>query len=76
MLLIFSVDDVPLPGDMSTGIQALPSITGNGAIVQSWHYFLKLVCSSTECKWIRMEKKLSTPVSFAVMMYLPKDYTC
>ena len=76
MLFLFSVDDVPLPGDTSMGIQALPSITGNGAIVQSWQYFLELVCSSTDCKWTGMEKKLSTPVSYAVMMYLPKDYHC
>ena len=76
MLFLFSVDDLPLPGKMSEGIQALPSITGNGAIVQGWQYFYELVCSSTSCKWTRMKKELSSPVSFAVMMYLPKDYTC
>ena len=75
MLFLFSVDNLPLRGDRTMGIQALPSITGNGAIVQGKQYFYELVCGS-ECKWTEMEKKLSSPVSFATMMYLPKDYTC
>ena len=77
MLVLFSVDDLPLKGWNAHGIQALPSITGNGAIIQGWRNFYELVCSSTACKWNFMGKKLrSSPVSFAVMMYLPKDYTC
>ena len=76
MLFLFSVDDLPLPGKMSEGIQALPSITGNGAIVQNWRYFDELVCNSTACKWTLVKKKIDYPVSFGVMMYLPQDYTC
>ena len=77
MLSLFSVDDLPTTHDSDfSGARALPSITGNGAYVQLNKYFYELVCSSTACQWNIMEKQLTTPIRFAVMLYLPQDYTC
>ena len=77
MLSLFSVDDLPTTYDSDFwGAQALPSITGNGVIVQNREYFYELVCTSTACQWNIMEKQLTTGVYSAVMMYLPQDYTC
>ena len=77
MLSLFSVDDLPTKHDsIFPGAQALPSITGNGAYVQFREYFYELVCSSIACTWTIMEKQLTTPVTEAVILYLPQDYTC
>ena len=77
MLSLFSVDDLPNTHDSNFyGAQALPSITGNGAYVQRDEYFYELVCSSMACQWNIMEKQLTTPVQYAVMLHLPQDYTC
>ena len=76
MLVLFSVDDLPLKGWNAHGIQALPSIKGNGAFVQYQENFFELVCSSKACKWTLREKQLTTSVDYPVMMYLPQDYTC
>ena len=77
MLSLFSVDDLPTTHDSDFwGARALPSITGNGAYVQNKKHFYELVCSSTACQWNIMETQLTTSVRYAVMLYLPQDYTC
>merc|ERR1711962_297818 len=57
------------------GATALPSISGNGAYLQCRQYFYELSCTSSSCDWNIMEQELKRPVQFAVMMYLPTDYT-
>ena len=78
MLLLLLVEDLPSPHENYEfyGARALPSITGNGAYVQYHQFFYELVCTSTACKWNIMKKQLATSAHGAVMMYLPKDYTC
>jgi len=58
------------------GARGLPSLSGDGAIIQFNEYFYELVCSSTSCNWNIMEQKLKKPVKDSVMMYLPDDYNC
>ena len=53
----------------------LTSISGKGAYLQCKQYLYELTCTSSSCDWSVMEQQLKKPVQFAVMMYLPTDYT-
>ena len=55
---------------------ALPTLTGDGVILQHEQYFYELICNSITCNWEILEKQLSIPVRGAVTMYLPTEYTC
>jgi len=58
------------------GARALPSLAGDGAILQAGKNLYELTCTSTFCNWSIMEKQLRNPAYEAVMMYLPPGYTC
>ena len=75
---LISVGSLPTTSDAYDefyGATALPSISGNGAYLQCRQYFYELSCTSSSCDWNVMEQQLKRPVQFAVMMYLPTDYT-
>ena len=76
-LYFISVESLPTTYNTNfNGARALPSLSGDGAYLQSEQYFFELSCSSTSCNWSKMEQELANPVRYTVMMYLPNDYTC
>ena len=58
------------------GAVALPTLTGDGVILQHEQYFYELICDASTCNWEILEKELGLPVRGAVTMYLPAEYTC
>ena len=70
-----TVSDLPA-SSYTWGAVALPTLTGDGVIVQYKQYFYQLTCDASTCNWEILEKELSLPVSFAVTMILPAEYTC
>ena len=58
------------------GAVALPTLTGDGVILQHDKYFYELSCNVSACNWKILEKELSLRVHFAVTMVLPEEYTC
>ena len=62
--------------DPDVGARALPTLTGDGAILQTTQYVYQLNCNASACNWEKLQKKLSLPVTFAVTMILPEEYTC
>ena len=69
------VSDLPTSSSLG-GAVALPTLTGDGVIVQHKQYFYQLNCNVSSCNWDILEKELSNPVSNAVTMILPAEYTC
>ena len=55
---------------------ALPTLTGDGVIVQHDEYFYQLTCDTSSCNWEKLEKELSLSVRIAATMILPAEYTC
>jgi len=58
------------------GARALPSLAGNGAILQHAEKLYELKCSTSSCNWKILWQTLIKPVSGAVMMYLPPGHSC
>ena len=54
----------------------MPTLTGDGVIVQYRQYLYQLNCDAVACNWETLEKELSISVSSAVAMILPAEYTC
>ena len=77
MFTYIAVESLPT-SDTSNfdGPRALPSTTGDGAYLQMNEFLYELNCSTSSCTWSLMEQKLSTRVIFAIMLYLPQEYTC
>ena len=69
------VSDLPTSSSL-WGAVALPTLTGDGVIVQYYQYFYQLNCNASSCDWEILVKELSLPVRFAVAMNLPAEYTC
>jgi len=69
------ISDLPTSSSLY-GAVALPTLTGDGVIVQNYQYFYQLNCNASSCDWETLEKELSLPVHFAVAMDLPAEYTC
>ena len=65
-----------LPTSSLWGAVALPTLTGDGVIVQHGQYFSQLNCNASTCKWNILEKELSLYVYSAFAMILPAEYTC
>ena len=74
-LFFLLVSDMPTSSHYS-GAVALPTLTGDGVIVQYYQYFYQLNCNASSCDWEILVKELSLPVRFAVAMNLPAEYTC
>ena len=74
---LISVGSLPTTHETNfKGARALPSLSGKGAYLQDEEYFYELTCNSSSCDWSIMKQELAKPVRYAVMMYLPNDYTC
>ena len=73
-LFLLTVSDLPI--SKMYGAVALPTLTGDGVILQHDKYFYELSCNASACNWKIMEKELSLRVHFAVTMVLPEEYTC
>ena len=58
------------------GAVALPTLSGEGVILQNVKSFYQLHCNASTCNWKKLENKLGLQVIFAVTMRLPADYTC
>ena len=60
------------------GIQALPSVSQDGAYLQYRQHFYKLDFDNltSSWQWTVMEQELKNAVYGAVMMYLPPEYRC
>ena len=65
-----------IPTNVFWGGLALPTLTGDGVIVQHTRYFYRLSCDTSSCNWEILEKELSLPVEESVTMILPVEYTC
>ena len=82
IFFLLSVESLPTPysptnsGSYLYGARALPSMAGNGAILQNQEYLYELKRNTHSCHWIIMEQTLRKSVSMAVMIYLPPGYTC
>ena len=74
-LFFLLVSDLPTSSSFD-GAVALPTLTGDGVIVQNYQYFYQLNCNASSCDWETLEKELSLPVRYAVAMELPAEYTC
>ena len=56
---------------------ALPTLTGDGVIVQHNRNLYQLSCDASTCNWERLEKKeLPFQIKNGVAMILPEEYTC
>ena len=69
----------PLPSTHHSdfnGAMILPTLAGNGAILQYQEHFYELMCNTSSCNWRVLEQTLKKPVIGAVMMYLPPGYSC
>ena len=67
----------PLPSTHHSdfhGARILPSLAGNGAILQHKEHLYELMCNIRSCNWRVMEQTLKKPVRSAVMMYLPPGF--
>ena len=74
--LVISVGSLPTTYTSNFyGARALPSLSGDGAILQHGKYFYRLSCSTTSCQWTIMEQELITGIISAVFIYLPEDIT-
>ena len=58
------------------GAKALPSLSGNGVILQYLKYFYELTCTTTSCSWSIMPQELKQATRNNPIMYLPQGYTC
>ena len=71
----FCITVSDLPNTLTFGgAVALPTLTGDGVIVQHNQYFYLLSCNPSSCSWEILEKELSIPVRNAVTMILPAEY--
>jgi len=52
----------------------IPSIYGDGAILQHDEYVYELTCTAIECSWSISPVQLDQAVYAAVMLHLPTDY--
>jgi len=69
------ISDLPTSSSL-WGAVALPTLTGDGVIVQHGPSFYQLNCNASSCNWEILEKELSLSVTGAVAMILPAEYTC
>ena len=74
---MITVSSLPTTHDtISWGAKALPSLSGNGVILQYLKYFYELTCTTTSCTWSIMTQELKQATRHAPIMYLPQEYTC
>jgi len=69
------ISDLPASSSFYGGV-ALPTLTGDGVIVQRDQYFYQLHCNASNCNWEILKKELSVAANYAVSMFLPAEYTC
>jgi hypothetical protein len=66
-----------LNGETSTGV-LVPTPDGTGVVLIGGHDYLRdlheLKCSSTDCKWIRMDQQLRFDREHHVAMYVPDSF--
>ena len=79
LLLSLKVSD--LPDNHPTypsygGARAMPTLTGDGIILQHKQYFYQLNCDQNTCSWEILEEELSEPAHYGATMILPAKYTC
>ena len=56
------------------GARALSTPTMQGVYVQFGEDIFHFTCDENSCQWDTLEQKLSDPVFYSVMMYLPPEY--
>ena len=65
-----------IPSTVFFGGLALPTLTGDGVIVQNTRRFYQLNCDESSCNWKMLEKTLPYQIFKGVAMILPAEYTC
>ena len=58
------------------GAKALPTLSGDGAILHYRNYFYKLICTNRSCNWRKIDLEVNHSLYGGILMYLPPALIC